>query len=655
MSASEDFKEKARLFREQEQKGTPPIPPSKPKPRAKPAPQPEPEEEDLTSLPIKERMRIIRERANSGASGGDSVPSRPSPRTVARHSASKPAPAPAPVTPAVAPAKPKPRTAPVPVKPSSATAPAGSGAPAPDTEASKPKKGGIAEKLAALQQQGLNPEGNAPSPRENASPRGSGSRPTPVFPPTPPVNAKPASPGVGAPTSTFGGPPPTSTFGGAPPASASSGPPPPSVVRKPSVGGVKPSRVAQEPPSTAVDTGSSAKISDRIKALQSDPHGSGMFGSGGRPPVGPPPPVGHHAAPTAAHPGPPPPLRSSGHHAPPKPGMPSVPPPPSGGLLSIYSQRGPRAIADFDFEAVEADDLGLRKDDGVTLLEKLDADWYRGRNLRTGREGMFPSNFVHVIEDIGAVSSTPSPAPAAAAAAASAGVAAAAAAAAGGGYRAPAPSSNSGGDPFADKLVRSDAARALVEHDFRGDQPGDLPLVVGEVIKLTARIDADWLEGENSRGQQGMFPANFVLVQKEPGAPAPAAADEPVVNASNFKADASASPAGCCLAVYDYNSGESGDLTFKAGDMIHKVTNVDKDWLSGMVAGREGMFPANFVEYVFRAHALYDFTGQSADELSFLAGDYINIDESIDSDWMRGTMTSTGVSGIFPANFVEPA
>jgi len=54
------------------------------------------------------------------------------------------------------------------------------------------------------------------------------------------------------------------------------------------------------------------------------------------------------------------------------------------------------------------------------------------------------------------------------------------------------------------------------------------------------------------------------------------------------------------IALFDFNAVQSGDLSFKKGQVI-TVTEMSKNtdtWWSGKVEGRTGMFPANFVEVV---------------------------------------------------------
>lgn len=49
-----------------------------------------------------------------------------------------------------------------------------------------------------------------------------------------------------------------------------------------------------------------------------------------------------------------------------------------------------------------------------------------------------------------------------------------------------------------------------------------------------------------------------------------------------------------CVALYDY-TGEAGDLSFTAGDVI-KVHKDEGEWWEGSCNGEEGLFPANYVK-----------------------------------------------------------
>ncbi|OAA57369.1 bar adaptor protein [Niveomyces insectorum RCEF 264] len=59
-----------------------------------------------------------------------------------------------------------------------------------------------------------------------------------------------------------------------------------------------------------------------------------------------------------------------------------------------------------------------------------------------------------------------------------------------------------------------------------------------------------------------------------------------------------ASAAGTVTALYDYAAAQEGDLSFKAGDVIEVVTRTDNpnEWWVGRLHGREGQFPGNYVQ-----------------------------------------------------------
>lgn len=46
--------------------------------------------------------------------------------------------------------------------------------------------------------------------------------------------------------------------------------------------------------------------------------------------------------------------------------------------------------------------------------------------------------------------------------------------------------------------------------------------------------------------------------------------------------------------MYTYESSEQGDLSFQQGDIV-VVTRKEGDWWTGMVGGKTGVFPSNYV------------------------------------------------------------
>ena len=54
-------------------------------------------------------------------------------------------------------------------------------------------------------------------------------------------------------------------------------------------------------------------------------------------------------------------------------------------------------------------------------------------------------------------------------------------------------------------LAKSGKPCAIAIHSFRGGQPGDLPLIKGELIELTGTVGSDWLRGKVG-DKAGIFP-----------------------------------------------------------------------------------------------------------------------------------------------------
>eukprot|EP00731_Ephydatia_muelleri_P029022 Em0020g666a len=62
--------------------------------------------------------------------------------------------------------------------------------------------------------------------------------------------------------------------------------------------------------------------------------------------------------------------------------------------LKDMVREAARVQAVFDFEPQEEGELRLRKGDTITVLDKSDQNWWRGKNNTTGQEGMFPVPYV---------------------------------------------------------------------------------------------------------------------------------------------------------------------------------------------------------------------------------------------------------------------
>ncbi|KAK0628593.1 SH3 domain-containing protein [Bombardia bombarda] len=88
----------------------------------------------------------------------------------------------------------------------------------------------------------------------------------------------------------------------------------------------------------------------------------------------------HHAAPPSYN-------QSTGGGPPPLPGR--NPPPPAPGKPAIA-----HAKALYKYVASDARDCSFERDDRIAVYDYMNTDWWMGRNLRTGQEGIFPKSYV---------------------------------------------------------------------------------------------------------------------------------------------------------------------------------------------------------------------------------------------------------------------
>ncbi|PKU45893.1 sh3 domain-containing protein 19 isoform x1 [Limosa lapponica baueri] len=206
--------------------------------------------------------------------------------------------------------------------------------------------------------------------------------------------------------------------------------------------------------------------------------------------------------------------------------------------------------------------------------------------------------------------------------------------------------------------------RCVARFEYIGDQKDELSFSEGETIALKEYVNEEWAKGE-LRGASGIFPLNFVeIIEDLPGTGTGVALKNKLEVPSSLPQNNRHS-AEWCEALHDFTAETKDDLSFKKGDYIQILEQVDSEWYRGRLNEKEGIFPAVFVQTCSaraelsqsvgakkgKAKALYDFHGENEDELSFKAGDTITELESVDEDWMSGEIQ--GKSGIFPKNFVQ--
>ncbi|XP_071643999.1 intersectin-1 isoform X4 [Temnothorax longispinosus] len=119
--------------------------------------------------------------------------------------------------------------------------------------------------------------------------------------------------------------------------------------------------------------------------------------------------------------------------------------------------------------------------------------------------------------------------------------------------------------------------QAIALFPYRPTMEQHLTFEKGETINVSEQQD-DWWYGSASTGNKGWFPKSYV---KE----IIASSKDTVVEGLNEY----------YVALYRYDSTETGDLNFNQGEVI-LVTKKEGEWWTGCVGNKSGIFPSNYVE-----------------------------------------------------------
>ena len=71
------------------------------------------------------------------------------------------------------------------------------------------------------------------------------------------------------------------------------------------------------------------------------------------------------------------------------------------------------ASALYEYHPTDAGDLALSPQDRIFITEFMNADWAKGRNDRSGMEGIFPRSYVAITDEKGKAIGSPQPTPSA--------------------------------------------------------------------------------------------------------------------------------------------------------------------------------------------------------------------------------------------------
>ncbi|KAJ9157670.1 Actin cytoskeleton-regulatory complex protein sla1 [Pleurostoma richardsiae] len=118
---------------------------------------------------------------------------------------------------------------------------------------------------------------------------------------------------------------------------------------------------------------------------------------------------------------------------------------------------------------------------------------------------------------------------------------------------------------------------------------------------------------------------------------------------------------GVYKALYDYAPQAEGELQIAEGDLLYLLEKGDDDWWKAKKKASAdddeeptGLIPSNYVEEaqpVSHARALYEYTRQTDEELSFPEEATLAVYDTSDPDWIL--VGHNGDYGFVPANYIE--
>ncbi|KAG9344239.1 hypothetical protein JZ751_010908 [Albula glossodonta] len=145
-----------------------------------------------------------------------------------------------------------------------------------------------------------------------------------------------------------------------------------------------------------------------------------------------------------------------------------------------------------------------------------------------------------------------------------------------------------------------------------------------------------------------------------------------LLNVDNTEKRKSGSERTPALARFDFKAETLKELPFQKGDIVYICRQIDQNWYEGEHHGRMGIFPRSYVELLpptekaqpkkpapvqvleyGEALARFNFTGDTAVEMSFRKGERITLIRRVDENWYEGKISGTNRQGIFPVTYIE--
>ncbi|XP_035580060.1 sorbin and SH3 domain-containing protein 1 isoform X19 [Zalophus californianus] len=145
-------------------------------------------------------------------------------------------------------------------------------------------------------------------------------------------------------------------------------------------------------------------------------------------------------------------------------------------------------------------------------------------------------------------------------------------------------------DDTAKRKSGSEMRPARAKFDFKAQTLKELPLQKGDIVYIYKQIDQNWYEGEH-HGRVGIFPRTYIELLP------PAEKAQP-----KKLAPVQVLEYGEAIAKFNFNGDTQVEMSFRKGERIMLLRQVDENWYEGRVPGtsRQGIFPITYVDVIKR-------------------------------------------------------
>ncbi|XP_062533527.1 SH3 domain-containing kinase-binding protein 1 isoform X2 [Armigeres subalbatus] len=271
-------------------------------------------------------------------------------------------------------------------------------------------------------------------------------------------------------------------------------------------------------------------------------------------------------------------------------------------------KTGVSAIVEYDYSAKESDELSLKRGATITNIKIQPGGWWEGTLLGTGRTGMFPDNFVRVLEP----------------------------------------------DDTNPVVLRDKTAaqnrRCKVIYSYQENKPDELTLAVGDIVEIFEEVEEGWWKGK-LKGKTGVFPSNFVEII-ESASPMSANRKSSIGSKPPLQVEGSGTVGGVPVLPTGLTGSlsKSNSLNKSRSSLNSSRENLDEVIPTQLPHDAPSLPPKPVRE---QCKVLFAYAPANEDELRLVEGDVITIlsKDLPDKGWWKGELK--GRVGVFPDNFVS--